>query len=750
MALPTPADDGIRKCPPTRRGGRRLWSAEGGRQEAAGPGLSCPQPVAKPLETTFHPVRRPRAVSLAAALLVLSGSTAFGQSLIATSANVLAADGDSLPGLAGGETIGGTSSLDSAVIDASGVVLFRARMVGGSATATTDRVYLSGTTRSNLQILARSGDAEVSGTLPGVTMRTATLPGLSSAPRLSEDGRRLFGTSLFGTGVTTSNDSALYMQAGSGYAIWMREGDAVPGTVGATISSTFSSASYQSTGVNENGVGWFMADLIGGDVVGSTNNRGLYVGTPGALSLVLRKGDLAPNGATIGNLYQSFVGQMNNADQVFFDVTYLVGSGSPAVTTSDDRSIWLYTPSGGAVEIVREGDPVTGLPGVFYNTTGAFISAFSFSANCFNSSGAFFGRTELLGAVNTGVDNNALVIFTATSDTIVIRAGDPVPGSPTESIFNFSDVTHHFNDAGQVCFAASIVGAPTTSDSALFTGTPGNLQMIAREGDFDPNTGWSFGSFTGNSTIMNNAGQIVFNNTMQTGGAPATAPTLWAWDPSTGLQLVGKGGGITGDNLEVRPSVFKQISTFGGVQFNNGASRPLSLDDSGRITARLSMIDNSGCVLTVDINSTPTPVNYCTAGTTTNTCNATMAASGSPSIAATSGFTLSASNVESDKQGLIFYSVSGRASTVWAAGRTSFQCVKAPTQRTGAQSAGGTPGACDRALSVDWLAFLAANPTAEGAPFSAGTTVNAQAWFRDPPAPKTTNLSDGLEFVTLP
>jgi hypothetical protein len=29
----------------------------------------------------------------------------------------------------------------------------------------------------------------------------------------------------------------------------------------------------------------------------------------------------------------------------------------------------------------------------------------------------------------------------------------------------------------------------------------------------------------------------------------------------------------------------------------------------------------------------------------------------------------------------------------------------------------------------------------------AGLVVDAQAWYRDPPAPKSTNLSGGLEFI---
>ena len=53
-------------------------------------------------------------------------------------------------------------------------------------------------------------------------------------------------------------------------------------------------------------------------------------------------------------------------------------------------------------------------------------------------------------------------------------------------------------------------------------------------------------------------------------------------------------------------------------------------------------------------------------------------------------------------------------------------------------------------LSVDFLAYVASHPQALGAPFSAGQVVWTQAWYRDPPAPKTTNLSNGLQFTLAP
>ncbi len=146
----------------------------------------------------------------------------------------------------------------------------------------------------------------------------------------------------------------------------------------------------------------------------------------------------------------------------------------------------------------------------------------------------------------------------------------------------------------------------------------------------------------------------------------------------------------------------------------------------------------------------PAPVNYCTAGTTSNGCSATIAGVGTASATAGSGFTLSVSNVEGQKQGLIFYGVNGRAALPWGGGSPSFLCVKTPTQRLAAQNTGGTFGQCDGTLTRDWNAYIAANPGTLGQPFMGCETVQAQAWFRDPPAPKTTNLSNGLEFYVAP
>jgi uncharacterized delta-60 repeat protein len=139
---------------------------------------------------------------------------------------------------------------------------------------------------------------------------------------------------------------------------------------------------------------------------------------------------------------------------------------------------------------------------------------------------------------------------------------------------------------------------------------------------------------------------------------------------------------------------------------------------------------------------------YCTAGTTVAGCVPAIRGEGAPSSQATSGFDLVVDNMPTQKMGLIFYGLSGIPSPQpWALGSTSYLCIFYPVNRTGAQNSGGSVGACDGELRIDLNAWRTANPTALGAPFTAGQVLYAQGWFRDAGAAKGTNLSDGLRFT---
>lgn len=229
-------------------------------------------------------------------------------------------------------------------------------------------------------------------------------------------------------------------------------------------------------------------------------------------------------------------------------------------------------------------------------------------------------------------------------------------------------------------------------------------------------------------------------------GAPADADSIVGWTALHGSALAfAKQNGVWGEvsKLLVPPSVN-----------NHYVGMSVGITDDRQVIVGVpglgAGITAGGIAWFDDFQHAHLPTSYCTSSTTTNGCSPSMSSVGSPSLSNQRGFYLRASDVEGQKQGLLFYGISGRRAAVWAPGSTSLACVKAPVQRTPNQNSGGTAGSCDGAFSVEWNTYLATHPGALGQPLAAGALIDAQAWFRDPAAPKSTNLSNGLEFMILP
>jgi hypothetical protein len=136
---------------------------------------------------------------------------------------------------------------------------------------------------------------------------------------------------------------------------------------------------------------------------------------------------------------------------------------------------------------------------------------------------------------------------------------------------------------------------------------------------------------------------------------------------------------------------------------------------------------------------------YCTAGTSSAGCVASLTSLGLPSVAATSGFVVSAQQVQGHRTGLFFYGVSGKLAQPLGSG--NWLCVRSPTQRTSLQPSGGIAQQCNGSLSLDWLAWTSTHPGSLGTPLHVGTQVCVQAWYRGPGLP---TLTDALQFLTCP
>lgn len=315
-----------------------------------------------------------------------------------------------------------------------------------------------------------------------------------------------------------------------------------------------------------------------------------------------------------------------------------------------------------------------------------------------------------------------------------------IGGVPAANIAKWNGTSWSALGAGLSASAYSLAVFDDGGGSALYVG--GSFQMAG--GQSRPwlarwrNGAWST-PFPGlNSSVETLAvhddgtGPALFMGGSFTtiGGNPFACLARW-----NGTSLSPLGSGTTGQVAQVNTLVVHQ-DLYGSSLIVAGLFN--SAPDSGD-----SYIARWGCPIEVAGTS------YCTAGTSSQGCVASLAGSGVPSVTASSGHSIVASQLPGQHNALIFYGVSGPVSSPWGMG-SSFLCVKSPTEHTPTATVGGTSGACDGSLSLDWNAYRATHPTAVGQPFAPGDQVWAQAWYRDPPAPKTTSLSNALTFFLLP
>jgi subtilisin-like proprotein convertase family protein len=146
------------------------------------------------------------------------------------------------------------------------------------------------------------------------------------------------------------------------------------------------------------------------------------------------------------------------------------------------------------------------------------------------------------------------------------------------------------------------------------------------------------------------------------------------------------------------------------------------------------------------------PVVYCSPlGPNAGGCTADISATDNPDVAHSNTCQISVTNVDDNRSGILFYSVTGSQSTPWCAvGGNSFLCVLFPTIRTGVQDSGGGVNPCDGVFFLDWNAYQLANPGLPGQPFSAGDKAWVQGWFRSTADCKTTFLSEAVELTYQP
>jgi hypothetical protein len=335
--------------------------------------------------------------------------------------------GDAAPGLAGDSI---TSNLFvtsmfpdtapdlSAVPDLSGRIAFRAGLSGPDVVSGVNDFASWVGSPGNYTLIARRGD-QVPGMAAGVVNNGST-------PRLNEQGRAVILAGLSGTGITSANNSALFLTKPGDSTPWQKlvqTGDAVPGTSAGVSFSGLSVLGSTSAG------NVLVLGTVTGTGVTSANSTGIWVDSGGVLSLLARNGDPAP-----GDTTRTFAFPTSSVSIIHMDAQGDVAFATP-VSGALRSGIWAGKP-GSLKKIIEDSDTVPGVPagitwvpGTFRNTANpSGLSLMGFAGDGRGTFIATIQGTGITGANNIGLwsfdPNHGVKLIARDGDTLHVGPGD--------------------------------------------------------------------------------------------------------------------------------------------------------------------------------------------------------------------------------------------------------------------------------------------------------------------------------------
>lgn len=464
------------------------------------------------------------------------------------------------------------SALSTPMINPSGMCAYLGTLAGSGVTSSNSRSFwcFDG---SMPMMLVRESESAVgfSGVDLGAISDTEWLrSGLGG-------GVLLFKSTLTGTGVTASNNRALWADGiGSNNSTSLaRAGFAID-----EIPSLICKEPYRVT--NSVGQAMLYATLTGSGIVTSATTGAVpndqVVWAPGASQWLARAGDAAPGatGLKFSSLFTTTTSvrrpQLNNAGHVLLAPTLCDSTG-----VAVGSGLWSNR-SGTLRKVVRNGDAVPNSAAVIGSPI-APISSNSFAYNlCDNGAVVFAALIQ-----GTGVTyGNNRAIFRSNADgslEMLARGGQQVPGAPAGVIISNESIARcwRVNEHGDIAFMAILLGTDVSfiNDIGVFTTVGGALRMVAREGDPIPQSGgWSFASMYPEPLIYFNArGQLLFPSGAS--GGPTGVGGTMGWcraDENGVVRALALGGEILPEHTNPALRMSAMLPT-----------APLSFSDDGEV-----------------------------------------------------------------------------------------------------------------------------------------------------------------------
>lgn len=424
--------------------------------------------------------------------------------------DLVARKGDPAPGVNDGLTFQYVTLNNSFVLNDAGHVAF----LGGVAGPGVDfrNAYAIWMERNgSLNLVVREGDPA-----PGLDPAVAFKDPLNVV--LNHAGQAAFVSYLTGPGVYSHNDTSIWLESDGAIRLVAREGDPAPGTEPGVV---FQAVTYFKLVLNNAGQTAFRT-MLTGTGIDSTNDIGIWSGSPDAINIVARTGVHAP-GALPGEVFKSFGDPVINGSG---ETAFLGFLTDPRTATQNTTGIWKT--QGGTLQPIAIADqaaPQTE-PGIVFS---------GFGNPVLNDQGSIAFKGYVKG---TGVTTlNSTGIWTSLSGTLTptARLQDAAPGTEPGVVFaynasfspGFSDPV--LNASNQIAFLAGLSGPGVNASNDLgvwATDPSGELTLIVRRGDlFDVNNDPTIddyrqinaiglvtnaGGGDGRRTSFNDAGQLAF------------------------------------------------------------------------------------------------------------------------------------------------------------------------------------------------------------------------------------------------
>lgn len=248
--------------------------------------------------------------------------------------------------------------------------------------------------------------------------------------------------------------------------------------------------------------------------------------TSGPAEVMFKTGDAAPGlpGYTLGaangggESLDAFVTASNGA------VSFSSRIDGPGVTIFDDTGLWHHDGTTTRL-VVREGDQATGMPaGVVHrhispprmSETGHVVyTSETYSGGVYHKNGIWLwespGTTTLLAETGSSAPGTSAVLTSLhANQPLITPSGDVV-------FMGRLDTTTGWNYSG-------------IRDTAMWIGSPGDLQLVAKSGDVAPGmpAGTNLESFNANNALVDSTGRVVFA-TAVAGPAGYRKNALYQW-----------------------------------------------------------------------------------------------------------------------------------------------------------------------------------------------------------------------------